>query len=334
MPAPGEVRFGTAAGVVCAFLLVACALVSTAQDPPQPIQTIAEKPAAYMVPLELIHDKPYVSVMVNGRGPFRFLVDTGTGGQALISPEIAEELALPLVGHARLIDPSRMGEQRSDILLVRSLEIGGAEFREIKAIRHRLYGEEENCQGVLGFTLFKNYLLTLDYPGRHMVLTAGAIAQDGGGAVLPFRMPDGVPIVPMRIDGQHVEAQMDSGGTGLSLPERVARQLKFLSTPVEFGRGESLATRFQIKAARLRPDVRLGRYTFKQAFVEINPAFPLVNLGSTPLQNFVVTFDQAKMLLRLYSNQKTLHLDASPAPLQLNNEPRREASDRKLVPVG
>ena len=74
---------------------------------------------------------------------------------------------------------------------------------------------------------------------------------------------------------------------------------------MEFGRGESLATRFQIKAARLRPDVRLGRYTFKQAFVEINPAFPLVNMGSTPLQNFVVTFDQAKMLVRLYSKQKT-----------------------------
>ncbi len=132
-----------------------------------------------------------------------------------------------------------------------------------------------------------------------MVLTAGAIAVDGGGSVLPFRMPDGVPIVAMRIDGQHVEAQVDSGGTGLSLPEQVARELKFLSTPVEFGSGESLATRFQIKAARLQPDVRLGRYAFKQAFVEINPAFPLVNMGSTPLANFVVTFDQAKMLLRL-----------------------------------
>jgi hypothetical protein len=131
-----------------------------------------------------------------------------------------------------------------------------------------------------------------------------------------------------------VEAQIDSGGTGLSLPETVAAHLKFLSTPIAFGNGESLATRFQIKAARLRPDVRLGRYTFRQAFVEINPAFPLVNVGSTPLAKFVVTFDQAKLLLRLSSNEKTLHLDASPTQLELNHEPKREASDRKLVPVG
>ena len=333
MPSPGEVGFGSAMGIAFGLLLSTGMPGLRAQNAVQPSPPVLERPATYTAPLELIHDKPYVSVTVNGRGPFRFLIDTGTGGQALISPALADELALPVVGHARLTDPSGKGEQRSDIMRVHSLKIAGAEFAEIRAIRHRLYGEEEICQGVLGFTLFKDYLFTLDYPGRRIVLASGTIDQDGG-SLEPFRMPDGVPIVPLRIDGQRVEAQVDSGGTGLSLPEPVAARLKFLSTPVDFGKGESLATRFQIKAARLRPDVRLGRYTFKQPFVEINPAFPLVNLGSTPLQQFIVTFDQATMMLRFYSKQKTLHLDASPTPLELNNEPKREASDRKLVPVG
>ena len=334
MPAPGKVGFSSAVRIACATILSFSATNSLAQITVQPSPSVSEKPATYTAPLELIHDKPYVSVMVNGRGPFRFLIDTGTGGQALVSPELADELALPVVGHARLMDPSGQGEQRSDILQIHSLKVGSVAFAEIKAIRHRLYGEEDICQGVLGFTIFKDYLFTLDYTGHRVILAKGFISQEDGGSVMPYRMPDGVPIVSMRIDGQHVEAQIDSGGTGLSLPEHVAHGLKFLSTPVEFGKGESLSTRFQIKASRLRPDVRLGRYTFKQAFVEINPAFPLVNIGSTPLANFVVTFDQAKMLLRLYSSEETLHLDASPAPLQLNNEPKREASDRKLVPVG
>ena len=215
-----------------------------------------------------------------------------------------------------------------------SVTIGGAAFADVKAIRHKLYGEEENCQGVLGFTLFKDYLFTLDFPDRRLVLARGAIVQDGSGSVLPFRLENGVPVIPMRIDGQHMEAQIDSGGTGLSLPEKLARHVKFLSTPIAFSSGESLATRFQIRAARLRPDVRFGKYVFKQAFIEINPAFPLVNVGSTPLKRFVVTFDQAALLVRLYSSEKTLHLDASPAQLELNNAPTREASARKLVPVG
>lgn len=252
----------------------------------------------------------------------------------MVSPAMARELALPVVGHARLTDPTGQGQQRSEILLIESLKVAGMEFKDVKAVSHRLYGEEENCQGVLGFTLFRDYLLMLDFPGRRMSLELGSLESDNGVVVLPFRMPDGFPIATIRIGGQHFEAQIDSGGTGLSLPEHVAKKAKFQSTPIAFGSGESLATRFQIKAARLRPDVHVGRYTFRQAFVEINPAFPLINVGSTPLKNFAVTFDQKKLLMRLYSDQKSLRLDASPATMQLLNEPRREASDRKLVPVG
>jgi predicted aspartyl protease len=333
MPAPGKVAFGAAAGLTWALLGLVGLDTASAQNPPQ-ASSVAVNSATLSAPLELIHDKPYVSVMVNGRGPFRFLIDTGTGGQALVSPQLAAELALPVVGHARLMDPSGKGEQRSDILLIHSVGIAGVEFEQVKAIRHKLYGEEDNCQGVLGFTLFKEYLLTLNFPERRIVLAHGAITLDGSGSVLPFRMPDGVPIVALRIEGQHIEAQIDSGGTGLSLPQAVATHLKFISTPIAFGSGESLATRFQIKAARLRPDVRMGRYAFRQAFVEINPAFPLVNVGATPLAKFVVTFDQEKLLVRLSSNQKILRLDASPTQLELNNEPKRQASDRRLVPVG
>ncbi len=328
MPVPGKVALSAALGCLCALSI--WPTVSPAQNR----QLITEKTKSHFAPIELLYDKPYVSIMVNGHGPFRFLIDTGTGAEALISPEIADELALPVVGHARLTDPSGLGEQRSDIVLIRSLEIAGAEFAEVKAVRHKLYGEGQNCQGVLGFTLFKHYLLTVNFPDRRIALSQGEITQDGSGSVLPFRMPDGVPIIALRIGGQHVEAQIDSGGTGLSLPDAVAAHLKFLSTPIAFGSGESLATRFQIKAARLRPDVRLGRYAFRQAFVEINPAFPLVNVGSTPLGKFVVTFDQERMLVRLTSNERTLHLNASPTQMELINAPRRQAQDSKLVPVG
>ena len=142
------------------------------------------------------------------------------------------------------------------------------------------------CQGVLGFTLFEDYLLTLDFPAHRMLLTRGEIRGDSGGSVLPFRMPDGVPIVALKIGDQQLEAQIDSGGTGLSVPQKDSRELKFQETPEAFATGESVSTKFEIKAARLQTDVRLGRYTFKQAFVEISSVFPLVNIGSTPLQTF------------------------------------------------
>jgi predicted aspartyl protease len=288
----------------------------------------------HSAPIEIVHDKPYVLVMLNGRGPFRFLIDTGTGGEAFITDELADQLNLPTIGHARLGDPSGLGQRRADIVQIQSLSVAGVEFSGVKAIRHSLNGEDLSCQGLLGFTIFKNYLLTIDYPNRRMVLGSGALVADGGRSVLAFRMPDGVPIALMRIGGLRVDAQFDSGGTGLSLPAQIAARLKFSSDPVPFGNGQSLSTRFQIKAGKLRSDVHLGQYKFAQPFVEINPAFPMVNFGSCPMRNFAITFDQANLLVRLTSNQTTLHLAETSTALRMLNAPEQKPRDPQLVPVG
>ena len=306
---------------ICAFLLVALVLAY----PQSPVHTVH---------MDVVHGKPYVMVMVNGKGPFRFVVDTGTGGQALITPALADQLQLPVLGQARLIDPSGQGRQRSQILFIQSLNLGSVEFTDVKAIRHSLAGEDETCMGLLGFTLFRDYLLTLDFPNHSLSLAQGALSSDGDKSVLPFRMPDGVPLVPLRIGNERVEAQLDSGGIGLALPEHLASQLKFTSTPVVYANGESLATRFQLKAGRLGTDVHIGRYTFAQPLVEIHPAFPRVNLGACPMQHFAITFDQKNLLVRFDSEHEILHLDSMPTTLRMENAPAPKAPDLALIPVG
>jgi predicted aspartyl protease len=289
---------------------------------------------AHTIRMDVVHGRPYVMVEVNGQGPFRFLIDTGTGGQAIVTDELADLLHLPVIGHTRLTDTSGLGEQRSETVLIDSLHVAGAEFTGVNAIRHMLYGEDQSCQGLLGFTLFKDYLLTLDYPDQRMTLAAGALTADGESTVIPFRMPDGVPIAALQVGDQKVEALFDSAGTGISLPQQLASRLKFASDPVAFGNIESVSTRFQIMAARLGSNVRLGRYTFDRPFVEINPAFPLVNFGSYPMHVFSITFDQTHLLVRLESSQKTLHLAETPLSAVMQNAPNPKPPDPKLVPVG
>jgi len=315
-------------GIVLLLWAGACLLVG------QDATGSSPRPVAHVTPIELIHDKPYVAVMMNGHGPYRFLIDTGTGTQAIVSPELVRELGIPTVGHARLSDPSMQGEQRSEMVWIDSLKIGSVEFDEVQAVEHGLFHEEENCQGVLGFPLFEDYLLTLDYPGRRMILRSGTLAEEADGTVLPFRVSEGVPIAKVQIDDLSVDAQIDSGGTGLSLPEAMAARVKFQSAPVDFGIAESLTTLFFLKAARLQADVRFGPYVYRNAFVEINSAFPVVNIGSTPLKNFAITFDQQEGLMRVEGREKVVYLDASPVPMRLQNEPPRQSSDGMLVPVG
>ncbi len=284
--------------------------------------------------LDITHGKPYVMVMVNGRGPFRFVIDTGTGGPAIVTPELADTLGLPVTGQARLTDPSGRGERREQLVQIDSLDVAGVEFTGIKAIRHSLGGEDGTCQGLLGFPLFRDYLLTLDYPNRTITLASGSLRPDGDHSVLPFRMPEGVPIVLLRIGELPVEAQFDSGGTGLSLPEPLIGRLKLSSGPVPFGNGQSLAARYQVKAARLADDVHLGRYSFPHAVVEVNPAFPLANLGSQAIGNFSVTFDQKNQLIAVYSTRQSFRLDLAPTEIRMKNAPPPKPNDPALVPVG
>lgn len=288
----------------------------------------------HSAPMVERYGKPYVMVTINGRGPYRFIIDTGTGGDALVTPQLAEELGLPTIGQAQLSDPSGQGSRRVPIVLLQSLQVAGVQFTAIRALEHPFFAEAGTCQGLLGFTLFRDYLLTLDFPNRLVTLSNGVLAPDGAKDVLPFRMPLGVPIASLKVDGlDPVEAQLDSGGGGLVLPEQLATHLKYDIAPVVFASGQSICTRFQIKAAKLASDVKLGRYTFTHPVVEIHPAFPLINFGSPPMQMFAITFDQKNLLVRFVSTQKKLTLLAPPSPPHLANETVHQART-DLVPVG
>jgi hypothetical protein len=298
------------------------------------IPLVEAQVASHSAVMEVIHGKPYVMVTLNGKGPFRFIIDTGTGGDAIITPELADELALPAAGSTHLSDPTGVGGQTAPLLMIVSLRVAGVEFTAVKAVRHRLPGDEGSCQGMLGFTLFRNLLLTLDYVNGRVTLATGALTPDNEKSVLPFRMPDGVPVASMRIGSLRVDAQIDSGGAGLSLPEHLASAFKFSARPELIGKGESLSTRFEIKAGKLAPDVRVGEYTLSSPWVEINPAFPLANFGSAPMQHFAITFDQHNLLMRLEGPRKRITLGVTPTPMRLAHVPSYKQADIALIPVG
>jgi hypothetical protein len=284
--------------------------------------------------MEVTHGKPYVMVMVNGRGPFRFIIDTGTGGDAIVTTELASQLELPVAGEAHLNDPTGKGGQSAPLRRIDSLQVAGVDFYAIKAVEHTLPSGDGDCQGMLGFTLFRDFLFTLDYVNGRLTLADGELEPDGERSVLPFRMPDGVPIARLIIAGREVDAQIDSGGAGLSLPEPLTASLKFETGPAIFAKGQSLSTRFVVKAGKLATDVRLGEFTLADPWVEINPAFPIANFGSCPMQHFIISFDQQNLLMRLDGPHKRITLGVTPTPLRLATQPIAKPDDLALVPIG
>lgn len=309
------------------ILLLALALRLPAQPP-------NDAARVHSAPMLERFGKPYVMVKINGRGPFRFVIDTGTGADAFVSPELADLLQLPTVAEVVVSDPSRQGGQHVGLVMVKSIELAGVEFHDLRALRHTVTGEAGTCQGLLGFTLFRDYLLTLDFPRRQVTLAQGALKEDGEKTVLPMRMPDGVPITSLRVSGQKVDAQLDSGGGGLTLPESLATHQRWEVAPLAFASGQTMTTRFEIKAAKLAADVKVGKYTFTHPVVEIHPAFPLVNFGSPPMQSFAITFDQKSLLVRFVADRDRFAVMAPPSPARLTNQPQVVRPPSNLIPLG
>jgi hypothetical protein len=101
------------------------------------------------VPLVGAPTLPLVEVTLNGRGPYRFLFDAGANVVS-VKASVAREAGLPVL--QQLSERSVVG--------VDSLRLGGVVFRGVAAV-----GEPElDVDGVVGFNLFKDGLLTLDYP--------------------------------------------------------------------------------------------------------------------------------------------------------------------------
>jgi hypothetical protein len=271
-------------------------------------------------------------VEINGKGPYRFLVDTGTGGDAIISPQLATQLDLPAAGEGRLDDPSGLGGFEFPLRKLDTLRIADLDFYAIKAIEHDIPSGGGHCDGILGFRMFRDFLLTLDYVNNRLVLADGELTSDGERSVLPFRMPDGVPLVGMKIGNRDVEALIDSGGSGLGIPESLIQDLPLFDQPVLYAKGQSLFTFFDIRIARLAADIQLGDLTFPQPWIEVHHAFPLANFGSFPLQHFIVTFDQENKLVRLDPPSKSIILGVTPLPVYLTGQP--DSREPILIPIG
>src|ERR1051326_8132692 len=129
------------------------------------------------VPMDLSSGQPVVEVYLNGKGPFRMFLDTGAGSTVL-DRSLADELALRHVGKTRMGDPANPEAIAADLVRIDSLRIGPASFEGIEAAswdRSGLRRDANPPRGVIGFALFRELLLTLDYPGAQVRLAHGTL---------------------------------------------------------------------------------------------------------------------------------------------------------------
>jgi predicted aspartyl protease len=150
-------------------------------------------------------------VLINGKGPFEFVVDTGANHSVLAS-EVAAPLGLPSAGRAGVHGIA--GVEPTETAFVRSLTIGTLTSRRLRAPllpRARL-----GADGLLGVDVLKNRRVLIDFEKNELRIGSSREASlliGAPGGRLASRPDPTLVVVPARQRfGQLIIIDADVGG--------------------------------------------------------------------------------------------------------------------------
>lgn len=245
-----------------------------ADDPPTLIDTEPD-----------IADSVIAPVMLNGLGPFRFLVDTGANASCL-SQALADKLMLPAGDPVRV--HTIVGPRLRLSVVIDHLEIGTRVRRKVRA--PVLPMEAFGVDGVLGIDWLKGQRLVFGFAARTLEITRSRAEVAVPGQVLvPARRKSGqLTIVDADLSGRRISAMIDSGSQ-FSLGNTALRRLVSLADP----KAEAQATKVRMLSIAgesfsgdqlFLPFIRLGGLTMGNApaiFADM-PVFKLWDLHESP----------------------------------------------------
>lgn len=169
------------------------------------------------IPFELVNNRPFIKLMINGKGPFRFVIDTGAS-MSVLSDKTAAALGVKPVakgGSARAIG----GSGTFPILygLLDSLQFGDARIDTVPIYIRTVHSTEdtpegERSDGYIGLSVLSQYAVTLDYKTQEMLLDRTPLPDND----LAAKPADAAPI------GEAPKPKIENLGalTGVEVPIR------------------------------------------------------------------------------------------------------------------
>jgi hypothetical protein len=231
---------------------------------------------------------------------YRFMIDTGSSA-TLVSPALARSLRLKekrQPARTVRVRGAQGGEVELESVTLRSLSLGDASFEQVPALIYDCTELSSHLglalDGVIGFPLFRNTLLTLDYPGSRLVLAppsaAGIPAQSPRVSTIAFNNEQNSPLIPIQMGNESFIVLIDSGSDGGLSLNPVGLHPRFAHGPRVGLLVASLSGDHRQLVGRLAQDVVVGSHRVEQPVTDLTDQ--LSSLGGEFLRHFALTFDQ------------------------------------------
>jgi len=257
------------------------------------------------IPMQDMGGRPVFEIKINGKGPYRFILDTGAV-TTVVSDELSRELALTPPAGVQVTSVG--GGPAPAIVVIHDLRIGDATLEGIIAAVMPLGGllkSEDAPRGILSGASFPGCLLIYDYPGKRVLIKRGALEAADSKSIFQYSEDQVLPTVPVRIAGHDTQVHLDTGSPfGLVLPVKFLTELPLASQPREAGRVRTGGGEFPVSTARVNGTIELGKYKLDPGEVRFSDARPgpgpsIGNLGYEVLRHFVVTLDSQNRRIKI-----------------------------------
>ena len=335
-----------ASGLLIPILLASVGLAQSARTPfDPPTKTVVASTVSIPITLDA-GARPVAMVSVNGRGPYRMGIDWGANA-ILVSDRVVVDAGLPVAGSADA------GRGPQPIYQIAEMAIGQARFQGVRAFKGGWL--DTSVDGILGFNLFADLVMTFDFPGALLRLEMGTLPPADGREVLALAPTDegrlqayhgwkpGIP-KPRAFFGDRTTASdevaqpsvfIDIGGTRLSavldtrspgwivLPDSLlTRLVPEAGLVTAAGRGPQTGAT-AVRMARIEGTIALGRHRIERPPVTFrNRPGPII--GMDLLRQFAVSLDQRSGVAR-FARSGSDPLVAEPQPWERNARTRNAA---------
>ncbi len=156
-----------------------------------------------------------VPVILNGRGPFQFVLDTGTDS-SLIDAHLAQELGLNTVDQMTLLTAA--GQKTVPRMFVQTASVGQAIGQDLELLATDLDSifRGTTVRGVLGQDFLQAFDILLDYKKGVVTFLSPGAAAPLGGVRVPISLEHGRPVILWKIEARReLRLLLDSGSSSL-----------------------------------------------------------------------------------------------------------------------
>jgi hypothetical protein len=189
----------------------------------RPVNVVAHPGAAPIEPIPLIN-LIGCSALINGKGPYRLLVDTG--GSLLLSLDrtVAEEIGLKSIVSGSIRGVS--GKDHAGQALVDDLALGSIRMsRVLTRIFDVKAAAADTCDGILGTGVFAHARMTLDFATGRLVISPSSPDAPAGTESALRIVGDAKLVSPVKVNGGPGLALIDSGADSAVLSPSKLREL-------------------------------------------------------------------------------------------------------------